>query len=254
MKRREFAIIVLFLVGVALGYFYGLSTTPTLKPESPASDVDIANNVVQGPLPSSLLSSITVGAPAIDQNGAGTILPITIQKRAGDGEVLTDIDDVVFQADTQQSIQTAKSVAEEVTGVPTDKINLVYVIKSNASLVGGPSAGAAITIATIAALLDEGINKSVMITGTINPDGSIGEVGGVTEKAKAAKRAGAALFLVPLGQSIENVSKPVESCTRRGRSEYCRVTYEYNTSDVSETTGIAVKEVASIEEAMNYFF
>ena len=66
----------------------------------------------------------------------------------------------------------------------------------------GPSAGAALTIATIAALKHDSIRSDVVITGTINADGTIGQIGGVLEKAQAAKDIGAKLFLVPVGQGV----------------------------------------------------
>jgi PDZ domain-containing secreted protein/Zn-dependent protease/CBS domain-containing protein len=65
--------------------------------------------------------------------------------------------------------------------------------------VAGPSAGLAYALA-IADLLDQGDyarGRAVAATGTIEADGDVGLVGGVEQKAIAAERAGAALFLVP---------------------------------------------------------
>ncbi len=41
------------------------------------------------------------------------------------------------------------------------------------------------------------VNPKVMMTGMINPDGTIGPVGGILEKASAAASVGAKLFLIP---------------------------------------------------------
>jgi Lon-like protease len=71
--------------------------------------------------------------------------------------------------------------------------------------VGGPSAGLAYALA-IADLLDRqdyASGRTVAATGTIQPDGEVGEVGGVEQKAIAAERAGARLFLVPRGELQE---------------------------------------------------
>ena len=39
--------------------------------------------------------------------------------------------------------------------------------------------------------------KRVAVTGTISEDGSVGEIGGISQKATSAKAAGAELFIVP---------------------------------------------------------
>jgi PDZ domain-containing protein len=65
--------------------------------------------------------------------------------------------------------------------------------------IGGPSAGLAyaLAIADTIDTADDAMGRSIAATGTIDADGDVGEVGGVTEKAIAAERAGADLFLVP---------------------------------------------------------
>ena len=65
----------------------------------------------------------------------------------------------------------------------------------NTQLVGGPSAGLAFTLAIIDELTPGSLTggKRVAITGTIEPDGKVGEVGGVEQKAiTAAHQRGAA--------------------------------------------------------------
>lgn len=65
--------------------------------------------------------------------------------------------------------------------------------------IGGPSAGLAYALA-ITDMLDSTDNaraRPVAATGTIAPDGTVGTVGGVREKALAAEQAGAEMFLVP---------------------------------------------------------
>ena len=65
--------------------------------------------------------------------------------------------------------------------------------------VGGPSAGLAFTI-TVLDVLTEGDltgGNQIVVTGTMNRDGSVGAIGGVHQKAFAARDADAAVFLVP---------------------------------------------------------
>lgn len=254
MNKKTFASLLLVLaLGIAAGYSFSIVF--------PFSEKSAAQNQAQ-PIqtlpavftPASIESSATIYVPALDNDGNGVALPLTVQKRTGYGETLIDINNLVFWFDTQQSIQTAKEVAQNLSGVDASRINLVYMISTNASLVGGPSAGAALTIATIAALENKTLDKSVMITGTVNPDGTVGQVGGVLEKAKAAKQVGTRLFLVPKGQGTETFLKPEEKCTESKRFVYCETKYRQATIDISGTAGIEVKEVATIAEAKKYFF
>lgn len=75
----------------------------------------------------------------------------------------------------------------------------------NAGAIDGPSAGLAFTLAVLDVLTPgelTGKNR-VAVTGTIDIHGNVGKVGSVTEKAAAARRAGARYFLVPSGQAEE---------------------------------------------------
>jgi PDZ domain-containing protein len=72
-------------------------------------------------------------------------------------------------------------------------------VKINTQLVGGPSAGLAFTLAIIDDLTPGSLTggKQVAVTGTINPDGTVGEVGGVEQKAITARTNGVQLMIVP---------------------------------------------------------
>jgi PDZ domain-containing protein len=65
--------------------------------------------------------------------------------------------------------------------------------------IGGPSAGLAYALALTDMLdrTDDARSRTVAATGTIDADGSVGAVGGVHEKAIAARDAGAQVFVVP---------------------------------------------------------
>jgi Lon-like protease len=65
--------------------------------------------------------------------------------------------------------------------------------------IGGPSAGLALTLGLLDILSNGNLTGGhrVAATGTINLDGTVGDVGGVAQKAVAVRNAGAQLFLVP---------------------------------------------------------
>jgi PDZ domain-containing protein len=67
------------------------------------------------------------------------------------------------------------------------------------SQVGGPSAGLAFTLAIIDQMTPGALTggKRIAVTGTIQPDGSVGAVGGVEQKAITARTNGVQLMIVP---------------------------------------------------------
>ena len=72
----------------------------------------------------------------------------------------------------------------------------------NTDQIGGPSAGLAMTVALLERLSPGELTggKKVAITGTIEGDETVGEVGGVKQKTLAVKAAGAKLFIVPMSE------------------------------------------------------
>jgi PDZ domain-containing protein len=65
--------------------------------------------------------------------------------------------------------------------------------------IGGPSAGLALTLGILDLLSNGDLTGGhrVAATGTIGLDGTVGDVGGVTQKTVAVRRAGAQVFFVP---------------------------------------------------------
>jgi PDZ domain-containing protein len=72
-------------------------------------------------------------------------------------------------------------------------------IQLDTSDVSGPSAGLAMTLAIVDVLTPGELTggKRVAVTGTIDPDGNVGEIGGLPQKAVAARAAHAQIFIVP---------------------------------------------------------
>jgi len=78
--------------------------------------------------------------------------------------------------------------------------NLPFNIKINSDQIGGPSAGLAWTLGIINSLSGGHLTggRIVAASGTIDPSGAVGDVGGVAQKTVAVERAGATIFLVPV--------------------------------------------------------
>ncbi|WP_212772536.1 SepM family pheromone-processing serine protease [Polycladomyces abyssicola] len=73
------------------------------------------------------------------------------------------------------------------------------VIRLNAGNIGGPSAGLMFSLEIVNRLTPGDLTKGYRVagTGTISPDGRVGQIGGVEHKVVAAEREGATLFFVP---------------------------------------------------------
>ncbi len=78
-----------------------------------------------------------------------------------------------------------------------------------ASSESGSSAGLMTTLAIYDALIEEDLTHGLKIagTGTIEIDGSVGEIAGIKYKLSGAEKGGAAVFLVPSGSNYEEAVK-----------------------------------------------
>lgn len=86
--------------------------------------------------------------------------------------------------------------------------------------IDGPSAGAIMTIGILAAVRGDTLNPSAAMTGMINPDFSIGPVGGIPHKIRGAAAAGKNLVLIPAGSRFDfdkNLKREVD-LVQLGRS------------------------------------
>lgn len=158
----------------------------------------------------------------IDDKGIG--IPLEIELRNGIGRVLIDVGDIILEKDVQSTARTAFAMADvKSKGNLAEKdasIRIVNPFKRPISI-SGMSSGAIMTMGLISLGKNQTLRTGVMITGTINGDGSIGRVSYIKQKAEAAKELNASIMLVPDGQKV---------------SVY----------------GIELIEISNIEEAMEY--
>lgn len=152
--------------------------------------------------------------PFIQRNVSekGALLNISAEVQPGKGRVLvqtTPLMGVVFQG----AANTAVFVAENKTGRQMSSSDIIFSITASNETPGvdGPSAGALMTLLTISAIDNNTkLNNSITLTGTIDDKGNVGQIGGVLEKAKAAKAGGKTLFLIPRENSQLVIYKYVE--------------------------------------------
>lgn len=151
-----------------------------------------------------------IGVRETENGYLGVSANVTVSITAGTGHVFIDTMPLT-QIDTQASARLAQEVACETLRIDCSDHDFFYIIRGNYEFIGGPSAGAAMTAATLAALQEVPLSTDVMISGTINPSGDIGPVGGILQKAEAAYKNNATLFLIPEGQAIEYEEKTGEN-------------------------------------------
>ena len=168
--------------------------------------------------PSFITGSASLQAPAVSQqivqdtvNGFvtqrlvqnGSMMNISVEIRPGQERILvqtTPLMGIVFQ----DAANTAVYVAQNRSGVSLAGSDVIFSIEAEhqISSVDGPSAGALMTLIMVSALENQPIHPSLTLTGTIDKDGNIGAVGGIIEKANAAKESGKTLFLLPKENSM----------------------------------------------------
>jgi predicted S18 family serine protease len=186
----------------------------------------------------------------------GEVMQANIELVKGEGRVLVNTQ-VINGADIQASLRTATAVASQLTNVSFSGTDVILTIEggSDVQLVDGPSAGAALTIGVYAAITGKTPVSNVYMTGTINSDGSIGQIGGVEYKAQAVAEAGGTTFLIPVGQSnIVTYKAVTKSLGRSTFTYYEPVNVDLKSYLADNGYNVNIVEVANIIDAMQYFF
>ncbi|MBN1940584.1 MAG: hypothetical protein JW772_00215, partial [Candidatus Diapherotrites archaeon] len=225
IRKTEFFLLIIL---VAATFSLGFMTSDYLREPS------VTGNIVLSELPEKTYEA-TIDIVAVRMQGEiGIVNTATVEIIEGRGRVLFSLNPFV-EPDTQESAEIAKSVAEAYTQKSLAAWDVIYSIDAgNVQLVGGPSAGAALTAATIAAIEGKQIRGNVEITGTINSDGSIGQVGGIIEKIAASAQAGKTVFLLPQGQGVLQYYEPQVTREQQGPFVIERTTYVTKTLDLNE--------------------
>lgn len=190
----------------------------------------------------------------VDSQGRGIVGNITVEIQTGKGRVLVDTTPLqgIY---TQDSERSAVKVANDITNFDFSNYDVIYnIVTMSANSVEGPSAGGVMALATIAAIQDKQLSPYFSMTGTINDDHSIGKVGGILAKVKAAADSGITLFLIPKGESIQyQYIKQTKTPAPGWRIETIEPV-EVNVTELAKEWGTDVHEVLTIEEAMKYAF
>jgi predicted S18 family serine protease len=179
----------------------------------------------------------------------GSIMNISVEVVPGKGRVLVQtrpLMGVVFQG----AANTAVAVAANKTSADLSERDVIFSIDSGDRIdeVDGPSAGALMTVLTIAAIEKRPVDTSLTMTGTIDGSGHVGAVGGVVAKATAAKENGKTLFLIPRENQL--ITPPATS-TAQGIFTTTRSIQQVSAKDyIEKNVGINVAYVSSIDDVL----
>jgi hypothetical protein len=200
----------------------------------------------------------TIPFAAVSSANNGSVGNLSLKLIPGNNNVLINTNPFLG-TDLQYAINTAVTYAKLHSQDYQYHQDFIFDFKDGETqLISGGSAGAAATILAIAAIENKELKKDVVITGTINPNGSIGKIGEVLEKARAVSEAGYKYFLVPKGQANVTYYERQTVRQRASSGRYMLYTkYIPKTIHLKQTAkdewGLNVVEVSNIDEALPYF-
>ena len=185
----------------------------------------------------------------------GIVGNLTLKLVPGNNNILIDTNPF-SEPEVQYAANIAVSVARMLSKNYENK-DFIFSFNIPAEVVGGSSAGAAMTIVAYATLTNKHLKPGVVITGTITHDGKIGKVSAILEKAKAVADSNYKIFLVPKGQTkLTYYEKETKGYVGFGFSLY-NIIYRPKKVDikdaVKEEWNLEMIEVSNIEEALKYF-
>jgi ATP-dependent Lon protease len=142
----------------------------------------------------------------------GDILAIEVNLMSGKGTLtMTGQMGEVMQESAQAALSYTRSQAEQLGINPEafENTDIHIHIPEGAVPKDGPSAGLTIAVALISAFTHRPVRRDVGMTGEITLRGRVLAVGGIREKALAARRAGVKSFILPAKNSndLQNIPK-----------------------------------------------
>lgn len=147
---------------------------------------------------------ITALSVTENNDSIGGIADMFLEIKPGHGAVYIESFPLT-KIDTQLSTRFAKEIACQRSSVNCDQYDFFYIINVQSSLIGGPSAGGALTVLTYAVLENLPIRNDTAMTGSIMSGGIIGPVGGVKEKVGAAEANGFTRVLIPAWENESGI-------------------------------------------------
>jgi PDZ domain-containing protein len=174
-----------------------------VAPGSPAASAGLHCNDLVVAVNGRPIRTSTDLTNAIQAAAPGEMVRITVQRPGSDGKPRTETLTARLAAPPGlPGPAEANLPFLGVVSMTRSTYTLPFDIKVEVGAIGGPSAGLALTLAILDMLSGGDLTggHAVAATGTIEMDGTVGDVGGVAQKAVAVRRAGVKVFFVPADQ------------------------------------------------------
>jgi predicted S18 family serine protease len=156
----------------------------------------------------------------------GGTADLFLEVKPGNGRIFID-SFPLSKIDTQITMRFASEIACDLLERDCSNYDFFYTITASSAIVGGPSAGAAATVLTVALLDNQALYNDTIMTGTINSGNLIGPVAGIPAKTLAAQGKGYKRVLIPRWDIVNNTP--------------------------DENLSIEVISVSTLEDALYYF-
>jgi PDZ domain-containing protein len=177
---------------------------------------------LDNPGPMSACNQLQLGDKITTLDGEPTptlleLAPLMADRKPGDIVTLTIKPANIPEDSSLEDVKRIQLIADPDTPtraiigfIPADTrtVQLPFEVGIDTDQIGGPSAGLAFTLALLDELTPGDLMGGVKVaaSGTIDEDESVGAIGALAQKAVAVKAAGAKVFLVPKGQSEDELS------------------------------------------------
>lgn len=183
----------------------------------------------------------TVTVPVLWAAGSGSearggIEPATVQVTDGSGGFSVELSGIEAEGAGPAWLAASASAATVATLVSGSDPSVLDVRFGVTGPIDGPSGGAILAVGVLAAIRDLSLRPGVTMTGTVSPDGSVGVVGSVPTKVRAAADAGYDRVLVPVRNITDRDPETGDDVVTLGAS-----------------LGVDVTAVADIAEALAVF-
>ncbi len=185
---------------------------------------------------------VTVPALWAGENADGQLVggieQATVQVSPGSGAFTLDLNQIADKGAGDRwtaATTVAAMVATLFSGRDPRTINLDYSVSGP---IDGTSAGAVLTVGSLAAINQVPLLPRITMTGTISSDGTVGTVEGVPTKVKAAADAGYDTVLLPVGSVLQE--DPGTGVPR-------------DMTSYGESLGVTVRPVGDLAEAYRIF-
>lgn len=167
----------------------------------------LVDDVVEGGAVEGVLAAgdRIVAIDAVSVDSFETLVGELADRRSGDEVVVEAIrvgddgEEVLISEPVTLGVRVLDSAGISQAATQLRDTELPFEVGFSTDDIGGPSAGLAFTLTVLDVLTDGDLTggANVVVTGTIDRDGNVGPIGGVRQKAYAARDGDADIFLVP---------------------------------------------------------